>query len=91
MEIKVSDKTIKLKSTVRALLIFENITGKTFAPSTVQDVLTYFYCVVIASAKDYTIKFEDFLDALDENPKVLQQFTEWIQAEAEQTTKIKKK
>lgn len=91
MKVKINDKDIELKNTVRSLLIYENITKKTFSGDSVQDILTYLYCVVLASSKDYSIKFNDFLDAIDDNPNILNDFTEWIMNETQVNDSIKKK
>ncbi len=64
MTITINDKDIELKYTLRSMMMYENITGKTFAPEGVSDILTFFYCVVVASAKNYELKFDDFLDVI---------------------------
>lgn len=79
MTIKFKDKEIELKYSLRSMLMYENITEKTFQPSTMTDVLTFMYCVVVASSKDYSIKFDDFIDYIDENPGVIGDFGSWIQ------------
>lgn len=91
MKIKINDKEIELKQTVRSLIIYENITGQSMLqPQTMEDVLTYFFCVVLGSSKDYSIKYEDFLDTIDENPSVIQEFTEWMREQAEKNETLKK-
>jgi hypothetical protein len=37
------------------------------------------YCVVVASSKDYTLKFDEFIDYIDDNPNVINEFGKWIQ------------
>ena len=92
MKIQINNKEVELKNTIRSLIIYENITNQTFfAPSTLEDVITYFYCVVVASSKDYSLKFDDFVDWIDENPNVLNEFTKWFQDLAQTTEDIKKK
>ena len=74
MKITINEKEIELKYSLRSMIMYENITDKTFNPSTMSDVITFFYCIVVASAKDYSIKFDDFLDYLDENPNLINDF-----------------
>lgn len=78
MTITINDKDIELKYTLRSMMMYENITGKTFAPEGVSDILTFFYCVVVASAKNYELKFDDFLDVIDENQDKLNEFSMWL-------------
>ena len=78
MTITINDKDIELKYTLRSMMMYENITGKTFAPEGVSDILTFFYCVVVASAKNYELKFDDFLDVIDENQDKLNEFSLWL-------------
>ena len=78
MTITINDKDIELKYTLRSMMMYENITGKTFAPEGVSDILTFFYCVVVASAKNYELKFDDFLDVIDDNQDKLNEFSLWL-------------
>ena len=78
MTITINEKTIELKYSLRAMLMYENMTDKTFNPSTLTDVITYMYCVVVSSSKDYSIKFDDFIDVLDSDPSIITKFTEWL-------------
>lgn len=78
MKITINDKEIELKYTMRSMMLYENITEKSFTPSTMTDLITFMYCIVVASSKDYSLKFDDFIDYLDENPAVLNEFSEWI-------------
>lgn len=78
MTITINEKDIELKYTLRSMMMYENITGKTFAPEGVSDILTFFYCVVVASARNYDLKFDDFLDVIDENQDKLNEFSLWL-------------
>lgn len=90
MKITIKDKEIELKQTIRALMLYENIENKTFNPTTTTDFVTYMYCVVVASSKDYSISFEDFMDAIDENPDKLKEFSEWLISTSQNQNKLKK-
>lgn len=90
MEISINNKQITLKYTIRAMMMYENITGGTLQPSSLTDVITFFYCVVLASSMDYSIKMEDFIDWLDEHPDTINEFGEWLQNVATNNNKLKK-
>lgn len=78
MEITIKNKTVNLKYTFRALMIYENIANKSFNPKGISDVVIFFYSVVIATTKDNTITFDDFLDWLDEQPTAINDFSIWL-------------
>ena len=82
MKITIKDKKIELKQTLRALIMYENITDKAFEPKTFQDILTFLYCIVLTSSKDYSlITFDEFIDYIDENHQVLADMTKWLNDE----------
>ena len=78
MKITIKDKEIELKYTMRSMLMYENITEKSFVPNTMTDIVTYMYCVVLSSTKDYSITYDEFLDYLDENIDVVNEFSQWL-------------
>ena len=78
MEITIKGNTVSLKYSFRALMIYENITQKSFNPQGLTDVVTFFFSVVVASAKDTTLSFDDFIEWLDDNPESLNQFSQWL-------------
>ena len=90
MEIVINEKTISLKYSLRAMMMFENITEGTLAPSSLTDVITFFYCVVLASSMDYSLGMEQFIDWLDEHPEALNEFGGWLQNVVANQNKLKK-
>lgn len=78
MKVVIKDKEIELKYSFRALMIYENIQGKAFNPTTVSDMIVFMYSVVLASDKSMNIKFDDFMDFVDNNPLLINEFSEWL-------------
>lgn len=78
MTVNIQDKEVKLKYSFRALMIFENITKRSFNPQTVSDIVIFFYSVVLGSNRNINIEFDDFIDYLDENPEKMNEFSEWL-------------
>ena len=74
--IKINKKEYKVKQTLRALFIFEQITGRAFEIKTMLYNYIFFYSVIIANNPDNILDWDDFIDALDENPNLLTEFTE---------------
>ena len=90
MKLTIKDKEIELKYSIRSLIMFENMAEKSFAPETLTDIITFMYCVVVSSSKDYSLTFDDFIDFLDENPDVIKDFGDWLQSSANSNENFKK-
>lgn len=79
MKVTIKGKEITLQGTFRAMIAYEQIMGHAFNPTTVTDMLVYFYSVVISN-KDFkdTLTFDEFCDILDEDSTLMPSFTEWL-------------
>ncbi|MCQ2978737.1 MAG: hypothetical protein MJ245_02965 [Clostridia bacterium] len=55
-------------------MLFEQITGKPFAINGMMDEYVYFYSLLLANNQDCNLDFNDFIDALDENPTLISEF-----------------
>lgn len=90
MKITIKGKEIELVNTMRTMIMYENITEKTFAPESVTDIIIYMYCVVLASSKDYSLTLDDFIEYIDENPDIFEQFSIWLTDVAKSNGILKK-
>lgn len=86
MKVQIKDKEIVLKNTMRSLMIYEKVYGKTFQPDGLSEMLVYFYSTILASDKDIHLSFDEFVDHLDNNPDLLNEFAQWLTA----TSKVNK-
>ena len=79
-KIKINKKNYILKAqSYRAMFLFEDITGKSAAEvKTVQDQITYIYCILNASNKDFEYNLEEFIDILDEDNSVVEEFAKLV-------------
>lgn len=84
MKLKINNEEIELVYSFRSAVYFEQIAGHNldFAKMSQNDLITLFYCVVIASlqkAKKPVITMLDFMDAIDENngEKCIIDFSNW--------------
>lgn len=68
--VKINGKDFKVKYTIRALFIFEQITKKTFRIESLLDNYVFFYSILLANNPDVSLTWEEYCDALDENPKI---------------------
>ena len=79
--ININGKDYKVKYTIRALFIFEQITGKAFKLETMLDSYIFYYSMILANNKDQVLQWDEFLDAIDENPKLLQEMEKVMKEE----------
>jgi hypothetical protein len=88
---KINDKEYELKQGLKALMKFEEITGRNSfqANENITDVVTMFYCM-LAVNKDFFYSLDEFIDTLDAQPELLEKYTEFMVDLAKQQP-VKKK
>lgn len=79
--IKINDKEYKIKYTIRALFIYEQITGKPFAINTLMDNYIFFYSLILANNLDDVLEWDTFIDALDADNSIYEQFNQIVEEE----------
>lgn len=80
MNITINNKDYKVKYTIRALFIFEQITKKPFEIRTTMDNYLFFYCMLLANNPDTPLEWDDFLDAMDSDSSLIMQLNQVIMA-----------
>lgn len=83
MEITIKDKTYKVKYSLRALFIYEQIKKEPFALKTITDYYLFFYCMLLASDSSSELTFDDFIDTLDEHPEIATEMMNYLNKENE--------
>lgn len=68
--IKIGGEEYKIKYTIRALFMFEQIMNKSFEIKTLLDNYVFFYCMILASNKDKILDWDSFLDSLDNDKEL---------------------
>ena len=91
MEITIRDQKYKLKYSVRALFLFERITGKTFEAITLEDQFVFFYCLVLASNPEMQLTFEDFIDAVDSGDLDVQEIHKFVAEQQQKQLELQSK
>ena len=81
MEIKIKDTNYKLKYTLRALFIYEQITGKVFEMKTITDEYLFFYCLLAANNPDIQLTFDDFIECCDDDLNLVMELQKFLQNE----------
>lgn len=78
MDITINGKQYRVKYTIRALFIFEQITGKPFEIKTLLDNYIFFYSMILANNPDNVLDWDVFLDALDSDKELMTQLTKLV-------------
>lgn len=73
--ITINGKEYKVKPTIRAMFIFEQITKKSFKIETLLDNYIYFYSLILANNDD-VLDWDEWLDALDNDVTIYQQLSD---------------
>ena len=78
MNIIINGRSIELRYSFRALMIYEKITEESFNPKGITEIMVFFYSVILASDRDITLSFDDFINFLDSEPTLLNDFSIWL-------------
>lgn len=78
MKITINNQDVELKINMKAFLLYENITDTSFTAKSMTDLITFFYCIVVASMDNYSLTFDSFLDWVNDNPEHLNEIYKWI-------------
>lgn len=70
--IEIKGKTYNYKYSLRALFIFERITGRPFALNDTMDTFTFFYAMLLANNEDLSniLTFDEFIDECDNDATI---------------------
>lgn len=89
--IKINGVDYKIKYTIRALFIFEQITGKAFKIENLLDNYIFFYSMILANNPDNTLDWDDFLNCIDDNPNLFQEMNDIVNEEEKKSKVFDKK
>lgn len=92
MKIHIKDRDVELKSTIRSLIYFENIMGKSFDLQNVKtlDLTVLELCTLLACDKGLHLDFQELVDAIDEDNSILTDFTDWFIEEMKKQAMLSK-
>ena len=75
--IKIGEQEYKLKYTVRALFVYERLTGKSYDLGGLMNDYLLLYSILLAVNETFDMKFNDFIDQCDLNPSIFNEFKKW--------------
>ncbi len=90
MEITIQDKTYKIKYSIRALFIFEQLTGKSFSLDSLMNQYVFYYSMILANNPECTLTFDMFVDECDENATLTVDFQKYITEVFEKQAQLNK-
>ena len=62
----------------KAIMVFEAMTEKPFEIKTTTDMVAYMYATILAGTPDLKLTLDQFVDALDDDPAMMQRMTEIV-------------
>lgn len=83
MKLTINNHEYEFKYTIRAMFIYEQITGHSFNIDTTLDQYIFMYSMLLANNPDNIVSWDDFIDELDNNPKLMFDFLDYLNAYSE--------
>lgn len=83
--IKINGTDYRFKYTIRSLFIFEQITGRPFKIETLMDNYLFYYSMLLANNPDNIMTWDDFLNALDDEPRLMLEMNAIVEGQRKQT------
>ena len=84
-------KNYEFKYSLRSCFAFEEITGKSFEVKTLLDTYILAYACIISNPENPPLDFNEFIDACDENPGIIEEFNKFIDGEMKRRNVFNKK
>ena len=69
---------LNLHETFRTHMIYEDVTKESFTPTSIKNVLIYFFANTMACNRELAVDFDEFLDWVDKNPNMVSDFIDWL-------------
>lgn len=76
--ITIKGKEYNIKNTLRTMFIWEQIMQRPFEIKTTQDNFVFLYSLLLANNPDNVISWDEFIDALDEDPSIMLGFNKLL-------------
>ena len=83
-KITINGKEYNIKYTIRALFIFEQISGKSFKLESLLDNYLLFYSMLLACNNDNVLTWDEFIDAVDADPNIMNELNRIVEEQQKQ-------
>ena len=84
-------KNYEFKYSLRSMFVWEEITGKPFEVKTLLDTYILAYACIVVNTDNPPLDFNEFIDACDENPGIIEEFNKFMADEMKKRELLKKK
>jgi hypothetical protein len=93
MEITINGASYKIRYTLRALFIFENITGKNFNVESSMEQFLFYYAILLANNPGMKMTFDEFIDACEPDAEgsteIIKAFSDMLTAQEKKMALMK--
>lgn len=79
--ITIGGKEYKLRYTMRGQFVYEHIAGVPFSPDKLLNVYLLIFCFLLVNNEDFRMTFDEFINALDEEPETIGAIMKWMEEE----------
>lgn len=89
MQIIYKGHQLTLRESFLNYIAYEEMTGESFNPKGLKDIISYFYACVYAASydmSDVVLNWKEFIEFLDKEPEKLEEFEKWLLAERTKQT-----
>ena len=89
MQINYKGHLLTLRESFLNYIAYEEMTGESFNPKGLKDIINYMYCCVYAASydiPDVVLNWKEFIEFLDKEPEKLEEFEKWLLAERTKQT-----
>jgi hypothetical protein len=81
----------KYQFKIKAIILWERISGKPFALENTEDIYLYLYCVRVTMDANLSQTFDEMLDECDKNPEIMSEFLRDLNAHNKRQKSLEKK
>lgn len=79
--ITIKEKNYEFKYSIRAMFVWESMMEKPFEISTLMDTYVFCYSCIVSNQNNPALDFNDFIDACDSDPSIIEKFNEYMNEE----------
>lgn len=86
--ITINGKEYRVKHTIRAIFIWEQITGRDFNLQSSLDNMLYLFSSLMASNEEFDLSWDLFIDAVDANPMLAREIQNILNEQMAEVTRL---
>jgi hypothetical protein len=79
--IDINGKSYEFKYSLRAMFIWEEVTGRPFEVKTLLDTYILAYACIVANPDNPALEFSELIDYADQYPEVMDEFNKYLNEE----------